>query len=293
MKIKKRNPAIALVLSILSPGLGQIYNGQLKKGVLFYVTGFLILSSLSILGLYFYGLIVFIVIFLAWLFFAAADSLITAVKLKQIELNKYNKWYVYYIIALVVNIIMLGVQPFCVQIKAYSIPVGSMEDTLLIGDYLFANKSAYGLRNPFTNKVWIPLGKPRRGDLAFFIFPQDPNKDYIKRVIGLPGDKLQVIDKKVYINDELYETPQAHYEDSRVFPAPKNSAESPRDNFGPAEVPPEAYFVMGDNRDKSYDSRFCGFVPFDNLKGKALYVYYSKDRQDSRIRWDRIGRTVN
>ena len=94
-----------------------------------------------------------------------------------------------------------------------------------------------------------------------FIFPQDPSKDYIKRVIGLPGDKIQITNKKLYVNGKLYETPQAHYEDSLVIPTPRSPIESARDNFGPVVVPPRSYFVMGDNRDRSYDSRFWGFVP--------------------------------
>ncbi len=150
-----------------------------------------------------------------------------------------------------------------------------MEKTLLIGDYLLVNKLSYGIRNPFTNKVVIPIGQPERGDVVVFIFPQDPSKDYIKRVIGLPGDKIQIINKKVYINGKLYETPQAHYEDSLVIPAPKSPIESARDNFGPVVVPPNSYFCMGDNRDRSYDSRFWGFVPMDNLKGKAMIIYFS------------------
>jgi signal peptidase I len=202
--------------------------------------------------------------------------------------------------------------------QAFSIPSGSMEKTLLIGDYLLVNKLSYGIRNPFTNRVMIPLGQPERGDVVVFIFPQDPSKDYIKRVIGLPGDKIQIINKKLYINGKLYETPQAHYEDSLVIPAPQSPIESARDNFGPVVVPPNSYFFMGDNRDRSYDSRFWGFVPMDNLKGKAMIIYFSWegprgesflpaflgglkglvyhfswDSQDFRMRWNRLGRLIH
>ena len=93
-----------------------------------------------------------------------------------------------------------------------------MLPTLLVGDYLLVNKFSYGIRNPFTNKVMIPLGQPQRGDVVVFIFPQDPSKDYIKRVIGLPGDKVQIINKKVYINGKLLETPQARYTDDHPHP---------------------------------------------------------------------------
>ena len=108
-------------------------------------------------------------------------------------------------------ILALVIRAFLVQ--AFSIPSGSMQPTLLIGDYLLVNKFSYGIRNPLTNKVWIPIGTPQRGDVVVFIFPQDPTKDYIKRVIGLPGDRIQIINKKVFVNGKLYETPQAVYDD--------------------------------------------------------------------------------
>jgi signal peptidase I len=169
----------------------------------------------------------------------------------------------------------LVIRAFFVQ--AFSIPSGSMEPTLLVGDYLLVNKLAYGIRNPFTNKIWIPLGKPQRGDVAVFIYPQDPDKDYIKRVIGLPGDRIQIINKKLYINGHITqipppsddpEAPQAVYREPEITP-------TERDNFGPAVVPQDAYFVMGDNRDRSYDSRFWGFVSLEALKGRAFIIYFS------------------
>jgi signal peptidase I len=213
-------------------------------------------------------------------------------------------------------ILALLVRAFIVQ--AFSIPSGSMQPTLLVGDYLLVNKFAYGIRNPFTNKVWIPLSKPKRGDVVVFIFPQDPSKDYIKRVIGLPGERVRIINKKIYINDRPVETPQAVYTDATVIPAPGSPTESPRDNFGPVVVPPNAYFVMGDNRDHSYDSRFWGFVSMDSFRGKSFIIYFSWegppgegffsalwgglkglifhfswDTNSFRIRWDRIGKVIH
>jgi signal peptidase I len=213
-------------------------------------------------------------------------------------------------------ILALIVRAFLVQ--AFSIPSGSMQPTLLVGDYLLVNRYSYGIRNPFSNKVWIPVGQPQRGDVVVFIFPQDPSKDYIKRVIGVPGDRVQIINKKVYLNSQPYETPQAVYDDSMIIPAPTHPTESPRDNFGPVVVPQNSCFVMGDNRDHSYDSRFWGFVPLDALKGKALVIYFSWegphgegflaslwggakglvshlswDGDSFRIRWGRIGRIIH
>ena len=133
--------------------------------------------------------------------------------------------------ALFIALIMaLVIRAFLVQ--AFSIPSGSMQPTLLIGDYLLVNKFTYGIRNPLTNKVWIPISTPQRGDVVVFIFPQDPSKDYIKRVVGLPGDRIQIINKKVMINGKVFKTPEAVYDDPMVIPAPQGPTESARDNMG-------------------------------------------------------------
>jgi signal peptidase I len=213
-------------------------------------------------------------------------------------------------------ILALVIRAFLAQ--AFSIPSGSMKPTLLIGDYLLVNKFSYGIRNPLTNKVWISTGKPQRGDVAVFIFPQDPTKDYIKRVIGLPGDRIQIINKQVHINGKLYKTAEAVYDDPIVMPLPQGPTDSARDNLGPVVVPANSYFVMGDNRDHSYDSRFWGYVSMDNFLGKAVIIYFSWqgppgepiygaflgglkgliyhlswDSNDFRIRWNRIGRIIH
>ncbi len=189
--------------------------------------------------------------------------------------RKKGRWQEYGESIFIALALALVIRAFFVQ--AFSIPSGSMEPTLLVGDYLLVNKLAYGIRNPFTNKIWISLGKPQRGDIAVFIYPQDPDKDYIKRVIGLPGDRIQIIDKKLYINGEITQipppsddpqAPRAVYREPEITP-------TERDNFGPAVVPKNAYFVMGDNRDRSYDSRFWGFVSLDSLRGRAFIIYFS------------------
>jgi signal peptidase I len=219
--------------------------------------------------------------------------------------------------ALFIALIMaLVIRAFLVQ--AFSIPSGSMQPTLLIGDYLLVNKFTYGLRNPLTNKVWIPISMPQRGDVVVFIFPQDPSKDYIKRVVGLPGDRIQIINKKVILNGKELKTPQAVYDDHLVIPTPQDQTGPARDNLGPVVVPANSYFVMGDNRDHSYDSRFWGFVPMDNFRGKAFIMYFSWEgasgqsffealaggakglvshlswnSNNFRVRWNRIGRIIH
>ena len=227
MEIKKRNPIISLLLSIIAPGLGQIYNGQLKKGIFLYFIGLLILLTFSITGLYFYGLIISLLIGICWFLFVIADSLITAIKIKRIELNNYNRWYIYLIFILIFNIIGFGSKNFLVMIKAYSIPSATMQHTLLVGDCILVNNAAYGVRNPLTNKVWIPIGKPQRGDVVVFIFPQDPTKDYIKRIAGLPGDRIQIVNKKVLVNGKLFEPPGTVYDDPTIIPAPRGPVNRP------------------------------------------------------------------
>ena len=133
------------------------------------------------------------------------------------DINKRKKplWREYLEAIVIALFLALFIRAFVVQ--AFSIPSGSMLETLQIGDYLLVNKFAYGIRNPFTNQVLIPIGTPQHNDIVVFIYPKDPTKDFIKRVIGLPGDKIQIIDKKVYINDKLVETPQAIFKDYHII----------------------------------------------------------------------------
>jgi signal peptidase I len=213
--------------------------------------------------------------------------------------NKRKKplWREYLEAIVIALFLALFIRAFVVQ--AFSIPSGSMLETLQIGDYLLANKFAYGIRNPFTNQVLIPLGEPQRNDIVVFIYPKDPTKDFIKRVIGVGGDKIQIINKKLYINDKLVETPLAIFTDSPIIDqndhwiSANGAVGSRRDNFGPITVPAGQLFVMGDNRDHSYDSRFWGTVPVDNVRGKAWIIYFSLDKNNFWPRLDRLGKLIH
>jgi signal peptidase I len=215
------------------------------------------------------------------------------------DINKRKKplWREYLEAIVIALFLALFIRAFVVQ--AFSIPSGSMLETLQIGDYLLVNKFAYGIRNPFTNQVLIPIGTPQHNDIVVFIYPKDQTKDFIKRIIGLPGDKIQIIDKKLYINDKLVETPQAIFKDYHIIDqndhwiSANGSEGSRRDNFGPFTVPAGQLFVMGDNRDHSYDSRFWGTVPLDNVRGKAWIIYFSLDKDNYWPRWDRIGNIIH
>jgi signal peptidase I len=155
--------------------------------------------------------------------------------------------------------------------QAFEIPSGSMEPTLLVGDHILVNKFIYGIRIPFTNKRWLQFRKPRRGDIVVFVYPVDRSKDFIKRVIGVSGDILEIRNKTVFINGREVEDPHAHFYSNAIYPGD----EVPRDNMGPIKVPDGALFVMGDNRDNSYDSRFWGFVPLRDVVGEAFIIYWS------------------
>lgn len=198
--------------------------------------------------------------------------------------SKILDWLKSLIIAL---ILALFIRTFIVQ--AYKIPSGSMVPTLLIGDYLLVNKLAYGIKNPFTDDFFYLWRLPERKEIVVFTYPIDKKLDFIKRVIGLPGDTVEIINKKVYVNGKLLEEPYVQLDSNDTYP--KNL--SPRDNFGPIVVPPGYIFVLGDNRDHSYDSRFWGFVPIKFLKGKALIIYFSWDSQNFKVRLNRIGKFIN
>ena len=184
-------------------------------------------------------------------------------------------------------LLALFIRTFFVQ--AFKIPSGSMIPTLLVGDHILVNKMVYGVRNPVTRSVWVHGRMPKRQEIIVFIFPENPKLDFIKRVIGLPGDRIEIRDKKVYVNGKLLEEPYVQHTDPNILPA----SVSPRDNFGPVVVPEGHLFVMGDNRDQSYDSRFWGFVPIRDVKGKAFIIYFSWDRRHFRIRWNRIGKLIH
>lgn len=188
---------------------------------------------------------------------------------------------------LVAVILALIIRTFVVQ--AFKIPSGSMEDTLLVGDHLLVCKFIYGTKIPFTDSKILKIRDPKRGDVIVFEYPEDPSKDFIKRVVGLPGDVVEAKDKKVFVNGKPFENPHEIHKESDIIP----KAQNPRDSFGPVTVPADAYFVMGDNRDRSYDSRFWGFVKSPKIKGLAFIKYWSWDKEKFRVRFGNIGRLID
>jgi len=174
-------------------------------------------------------------------------------------------------------------------ICAYKIPSRSMVPTLLVGDHILVSKFIYGVKIPLLRRTIIPVGEPKRGEIVVFIFPNDRSKDFIKRVIGVAGDKIEIKNKKIFINDQEFKDPYGVFSDISILP---NSMQ-PRDNFGPVTVPEKSIFVMGDNRDESLDSRFWGFVDLKDVEGKAFIIYWSWNRDEHNLRWQRLGNLLH
>ena len=194
-------------------------------------------------------------------------------------------------------ILALFVRTFIVQ--AFKIPTGSMENNLLIGDHLLVNKFVFGPTLSRVEKTVLPIEEIKRGDIIVFKFPEDPERDFIKRTIGLPGDTLELRNKKVYVNGKPLDEPYVHF----LFPPPGDTPEEDFDvrvHYGPVTVPVGHYFMMGDNRDNSEDSRYWGFLPREYVKGKAAFIYWSfEDTEEGQpaggfsrffttIRWSRL-----
>ncbi|SJZ55598.1 signal peptidase I [Trichlorobacter thiogenes] len=160
-------------------------------------------------------------------------------------------------------------------IKAYKIPSKSMEPTLLVGDHILVDRSQ-------------PARTPKRGDIIVFKYPESPSKEFVMRVVALSGDTVEIKDKTFYLNGKILPESYAVHQEETLFPPDQN----PRDNLAPIKIPNDSYFVLGDNRDRSYDSRFWGTVSKDKLSGTVKSIYWSWDSANGAVRWDRFGKTV-
>ena len=202
------------------------------------------------------------------------------------DTEKRGRWRENIEAILVAIVIALFIRTFVVQ--AFKIPSGSMKQTLQIGDHILVNKFIYGVKIPYWRKVIIPGKDPQAGDIVVFKPPHEPEKDFIKRVIGVGGDVVECRNKQLYVNNMPVHHDFAVYTDSRVYA--QHTRE--RDNFGPITVPENHLFVMGDNRDESYDSRFWGFVHLKAVSGKAFIIYWSWDSDNFGVRWGRLARIL-
>jgi signal peptidase I len=214
------------------------------------------------------------------------------------DTGEIKKSHVREFIESVVFALMMALVVMTLIVQSFEIPSGSMIPTLLLGDRILVNKFVFGTRIPFTAVKLFPLREPARGEIVVFLPPQNfvspvgRDVHLIKRVIGLPGDTVEIVEKRLYVNGSEFSVPNAHWDDPGVM----EGWSSVRDNFGPVVVPPGSYFMMGDNRDNSYDSRFWGFVLEAELTGKPIMIYWSWDitapsllERVRAIRWERIG----
>jgi len=213
---------------------------------------------------------------------------------------KRKSWFREYGESIIIAfIIAMVVRTFVIQ--AFKIPSGSMEPTLLIGDHLLVSKFSYGIRIPYRvfgiylpggGTTLIPISSPKRGDVVVFVFPEDHSKDFIKRVIGLPGETIEIMGKKIIVDGKQITDTCGVYRGQQA-----GLIGQIQEHFGPVKVPQNAYFVMGDNRNHSYDSRFWGFVDKRFIEGKALILYWSWDYLAQglihKVRWNRIGGVIH
>ncbi|MBI4964824.1 MAG: signal peptidase I [Desulfomonile tiedjei] len=264
---KRRNPLWAGVLSLVVPGLGQVYNGQVLKGVVFYVTLdlFILVAGLSGLLFNLWGLVAF----LAFPFILSAAAIVEAVmtsrRLGSIVLRRYNRWYVYVLLIVIQAVVnhFVWSDRALYRVESYRMPATSMEPTLRPGDHLIARTDYYA------------HNKPKQSEIVVFVYRGEPSKelDFIKRVVAVEGQKLEIRDKKLFVDDQELVEPWAVHRSPEIWP----EAKGPRDNVRPVIVPKGHVFVMGDNREFSHDSRFFGFVDIREITGKPLYIYWADD----------------
>jgi signal peptidase I len=268
---KTRNPFIAALLSLFASGLGQIYNGTGALGLVLFLISIALSFLWAVPGWlhHFIGLAALVIVMTVFRLSVIVHAFIQARRIRENELKKYQKLSVYaffIIISIGLNFVLpktrlsslLGISP-------YKVASASMMPTVHKDDFLIADPRAYDSQ------------MPQRGDLIVFIYPGDLSKQYLMRVIALEGETVEIKNKQVFIaNEPLQETYKVHQD---------IAVDNRRDNFGPLKIPAGRCFVLGDKRDNSYDGRFWGALPLANVKGKALYVYWAKDKK-------RIGLTL-
>lgn len=286
---KKRHAILAFILSFFAPGLGHLYSGAVKRGAILLAAELLIDSLFvvatirfaAVFFLSFPGLLSFCGVGLSFLCFhiyIAVDAAARCRRVRELRLRAYNRWYVYAGVLLAFHISSVltdyTVPDIRTEIRkvaqAYQITSSSMEPALMVGDHILCDKG-YFLSH-----------LPKTGDLVIFKYPLDTSKHFAKRIMATEGQTIEIRDKVVYINGRKIRDPWGHHADSKILPADQ----SPRDTLGPVTVPKGLVFVLGDNRDRSLDSRFFGLIENKYIAAKPLYIYWAKNRT-------RIGTSVN
>jgi signal peptidase I len=274
----------AVILSILMPGLGQISCGKIKRGVFIYIGGLLlVLISLIILTKPIppFNIISPVILFIGFYLFAIIDAILIARNPENtLRMNPIIGYILLVAIWQVNGRIVTPIITEAVKqdfIQAYKIPSRAMEPTLLVGDHILVDMNIY------------KHSEPKHGDVVIFPYPVNPEKDFIKRIVAIGGDTIEIKEKQVYLNGKMLFEPYVVHKDPNMIPA----NQQPRDIFGPITIPNNAVFVMGDNRDESLDSRFWGIVKKDTIKAKIINLYWSWDKDVGDVRWRRIGKPIS
>lgn len=269
---------LAGLLSLITPGLGQIYNGQIYKAIIFFFGPLLFIPPtiyILLYGLTRFTLIIGLSVIFLYSVAIVADAIVVATRIRATyTAHRFNKWYIYIaLLALALGFnSMIGNYIRSSYVQAFKLPSESMQPTLLVGDHVLVDKRA-------------SARDLQRGDLIVFRYPKDPTKDFMKRVVAIGGDKVEIRDKVLFVNDKPQNEPYVLYSEPDIIPKQRD----PRDNFGPIIVPAQSYFVLSDNRDRGMDSRFYGVVDKMLVKGKLLTIYWSWDKINRAVRWERIG----
>ncbi len=284
VKSKGANMFGAAAFSLLMAGLGQISCGRIKRGIVLYGASLLIAPIAFFLVTRItppYNIVIPAILTVGFMLFVIIDALRIASNPENTLRMKPLPGYLLLAGFWLANSLL--VTPLLAStikqdmIQAYRIPSGAMMPTLLTGDQILTDKHIY------------QTSEPQRGDIVVFPYPLKPEQDFIKRVVAVGGDTVEIRAKKLYVNGEEVPEPYVIHKDPETIPAGR----TPRDFFGPVSVPEDSVFTLGDNRDNSHDSRFWGFVRKDAIKAKAITLYWSWDRETGKVRWDRIGQPIS
>lgn len=281
---KPRRAWLAGLLSFLTIGLGQLYAGKPKKALSLYFIGQGLFGSLVLAGILILPMpsliLCSLLVALSFYIYNIIDAVLVAKASKEYKLKRYNRWYIYLLFWILAAFVAQPIVTTAIKsnlVQAFKIPSGSMQPTIYIGDYILAKTKLF-----INNNI-------SHGDIVIFKWPKDPSKNFIMRAIALGGDEIKIVDKKVYINGLIINEPYVINEDQNIL---RTGDYKLRDNFGPVKVPDDSLFVLGDNRDRSNDSRFWGFVRKESIVGRASSIYWSWDKSEMSVRWGRLGKAI-
>lgn len=277
---RRRRPWLAALANLLAAPLGHVYAGRPGRGVLVYCAGVVIGTSALFAGQYAAWPALFLVLLAlpACVYPALATDAYRIARRAgaDYELKRFNRWYVYVAVVIALWAASEALASLIRRdlIQAFKTPSGAMIPTLLIGDHVLVNKRVYR------------VAEPRRFEVVVFEYPQDATMTFVKRIVGLPGDSIEIKDTVAWVNGAPVQEPYA------AFVGGEEGDGGAGRDFGPVRVPLGQYFVLGDNRDASSDSRTWGFVPREKVAGRVQVIYWSWDHTKGSVRWDRIGRAV-